>query len=166
MKYLITIILSLIMMLGFFLMLWSAVAFIQNKKFFSSAPKAIVLAVQPKEERFKGQHVLGYFLLVLSFVLLIGPVVYGINDGIKNNFNYWDFFIRLTIMTLSLKAFDILFFDLVLLCHSNFFPHYYPEVKDLVGPHNFGYNKWTHVFHIILFIGLSFVLAYIGTLFH
>ena len=43
----------------FFLMLYSAARFIQNKKFFSFIPKAIVETVRPKEERFKGQHVLG-----------------------------------------------------------------------------------------------------------
>ncbi len=88
MIWLITIILSLIMMLGFFLMLWSAVGFIQNKKFFSSAPKAIVEAVEPKEEKFKGQHIVGWILMVLSFVLLIGPVVYGIYDGVTREFGY------------------------------------------------------------------------------
>ncbi|MCR5564183.1 MAG: hypothetical protein K6F59_00105 [Gammaproteobacteria bacterium] len=165
MRYLITGILSLIMMLGFFLMLWSAVVFIQNKKFFSSAPKVIVDRVEVKKERFKGQHALGYILLVLSFILLVAPIVYGMYDGVKRGFNYWDFFIRFLVMTVSLKLFDIIFFDLVLLCHSNFFPHYYPEVKDLVGPQNFGYNKWTHIIHIIIFIGVSFLLAFIGTLF-
>ena len=165
MSWAVTVILSLLMMLGFFLMLYSAVGFIQNKKFFSSAPKAIVEAVRPKEERFKGQHVLGWAMMILSFAFLIGPVIYGVYDGVMRGFLYWDFFTRFLIMTLSLKAFDILFFDLVLLCHSSFFPHYYPEVKDLVGPHNFGYNKWTHVLHILSFVGISFLLAFLGTLF-
>lgn len=40
-----------------------------------------------------------------------------------------------------MEAYDILFFDWVLLCHSNFFPHFYPEVKGIVGPQLFGYNK-------------------------
>ncbi len=39
MSWAVTVILSLLMMLVFFLMLWSAVGFIQNKKFFSSAPQ-------------------------------------------------------------------------------------------------------------------------------
>ncbi len=153
------------MMLGFFLLLWSAVGFIQNKRFFSSAPKAIVEAVEEKPERFKGQHALGYALLVLSFLLMLGPVAYGVYDGVQRGFGYWDYFLRFLVMGESLKAFDILFFDLVLLCHSNFFPHYYPEVKDLVGPQNFGYNKGTHLFHIVLSVLASFLLAPVGTLF-
>ena len=39
-----------------------------------------------------------------------------------------------------MEAYDILFFDWVLLCHSNFFPHFYPEVKGIAAPQLFGYN--------------------------
>jgi hypothetical protein len=34
-----------------------------------------------------------------------------------------------------MELYDILFFDWFLLCHSNFFPHFYPELKGIVGPH-------------------------------
>lgn len=40
-----------------------------------------------------------------------------------------------------MEVYDILFFDWVLLCHSNFFPHFYPEVKGIAAPQLFGYNK-------------------------
>ncbi len=165
MEWLITIILSLIMMLGYFILLWGAVGFVQNKKFFGSAPKEIQEAVTDKEERFKGQHILGYIMLIFSFVLLIGPVIYGVYDGVINKFNYWNFYIRIIIMLVALEAFDIIFFDYVLLCHSNFFPHYYPEVKDVIGPHLFGYNKWVHFRHIIIYIVVTFLIAWIGILF-
>ena len=45
-----TIILSAIMMIGLFLLLWGAVGFVQNKKFFSSAPKEVQAAIQPKRK--------------------------------------------------------------------------------------------------------------------
>lgn len=53
-----TIFLSFIMMAGLFLLLWAAVALIQNKKFFTSAPKEAQAVIQPKEERFPGAHAL------------------------------------------------------------------------------------------------------------
>ena len=40
-----------------------------------------------------------------------------------------------------MEVYDILFFDWVLLCHSNFFPYFYPEVKGIAAPQLFGYNK-------------------------
>ena len=65
---LLTIILAVVMMAGLFLMLWGAVGFVQNKKLFSSAPKEALKVIQPKEERFKGQHIVGWSLLILSLV--------------------------------------------------------------------------------------------------
>ena len=67
-------------------------------------------------------------------------------------------------MLLGLKLYDILFFDLFLLCHSGFFPHYYPEVKDIVDPHLFGYNWKEHLVQIIAGIGIAALLAWICTL--
>ncbi len=157
-------ILSLIMMAGLFLMLLSGVAFIQDKRFFTSAPQDVQDAVRPREERFAGAHAVGWFLALLSVVMMAGALVYGGWDGIRNDFSFRQFFVRFLTMLLLLKAFDILFFDWVLLCHSNFFPHFYPETKDHVGPHQFGYNKQTHLTHIVLCPIISALLAYVCTL--
>lgn len=51
-----TILLTLMMMAGLFLLLYAGVGLIQNPRFFSSAPKEVCAAVQPKPERFKGAH--------------------------------------------------------------------------------------------------------------
>ena len=64
-----------------------------------------------------------------------------------------------------MEVYDILFFDCVLLCHSNFFPHFYPEVKGIVGPQLFGYNKKAHFMHFLLYIPFSAALAWVCTLF-
>ena len=159
-----TIILSVIMMLGLFLMLWGAVGFVQDKKFFTSAPKMVYDAVEPKNERFKGQHAVGYIMIIISLVMLVLPIVLGIYDGIKNNFTYFELFFRLVFMTVSLKVFDILFFDLYLLCHSGFFSHYYPEVKKHLGQHLFGYNIKEHLLHILICVVASIMLSFIAIL--
>lgn len=62
-------------------------------------------------------------------------------------------------MLYCMALYDILFFDWFLLCHSNFFPHFYPELKGIVGPHMFGYNKRTHILHFLLYIPLCAVIA-------
>jgi len=56
---LLTVVLSLVMMASLFLMLYAAVALVQDKRLFTSAPKDIQSTVQPKAERFPGAHVLG-----------------------------------------------------------------------------------------------------------
>ena len=63
-------------------------------------------------------------------------------------------------MLYCMELYDILFFDWFLFCHSNFFPHFYPELKGIVGPHMFGYNKRTHILHFLLYIPLCAALSY------
>jgi len=160
---LVTLILSLVMMAGLFLMLYAAVALIQDKRLFTSAPKAVQDAVLPKPERFPSAHKLGWKLIILSLVLMAGSLFYAGVNGAENGFTFWQFFWRYLVMLLLLKAFDILFFDLVLLCHSNFFPRWYPEVKGIVGPQQFGYNWKTHLLHIMLSPVVSLALAWLCT---
>lgn len=161
----ITIILSVAMMAGLFLLLWAAVALIQNKKFFTSAPKEAQAVIQPKEERFPGAHTLGYALAIFAILLMGGAVIYGCWNGIRSGYSFWQFFMRFLIMLWGLKLFDILFFDYYLLCRSNFFSHYYPEVADLYGPHLFGYNWKSHLLTGGLSLVAAAALAFICTLF-
>ena len=54
---LLTILFSIMMMAGLFLMLLGGVGFIQDKRFFTSAPKEVCDVVpELKPERFPGQH--------------------------------------------------------------------------------------------------------------
>lgn len=164
---LLTILLSIMMMAGLFLMLLGGVGFIQDKRFFSSAPKETQNVVpDQKPERFRGQHIIGWIMIVLSFALMGGAVVLGAWDGIRNNFGFWQFFLRFTVMLLALKAFDIVFFDWFLLCNAglNFFPYFYPETKAVLGPYLFGYNRKTHLSHVIAGIPLCALLSWICTL--
>lgn len=66
-------------------------------------------------------------------------------------------------MVFGTKAFDIVVFDWFLLCHSNFYPHYYPEVKEIVGPQLFGYNWKSHLTEISIYVGISVILSLICT---
>ena len=63
-----------------------------------------------------------------------------------------------------MEIYDIVFFDWFLLCNSNFFAHFYPEVKGKVGPAQFGYNKKTHIMHFVIYIPASAILAWLCTL--
>lgn len=160
-----TLLLSLIMMAGLFLMLYSGVGLIQDKRFFTSAPVEVQNAVTDHSERFKGAHALGWVLAALSVGMLVGAPVYACYDGIRNGYSFLQIFVRLLIMLWGLKAFDIIVFDWILLCNSGFFPHFYPEVKEVLGPHLFGYNRKEHLTHIILSVPVSLILAAICTLF-
>lgn len=161
----ITILATLLMMLAYFLVLYGAVGFIQGKRFFGSAPKENLAAIPDKKERFRGAHVIGWGIESVAVLLFAGAAVLSVWDGIRNGFRFWNYFVRFLVMLYCLEIYDILFFDWVLLCHSNFFPHFYPELKGIVGPHMFGYNKQQHMTHFILYIPACAVLAWACMLF-
>ena len=85
---LITLELSVMMMAGLFLLLLGGVGFVQNYSFFSSAPKEVRDAVpKTKPERFKGQHAVGWIIIILAFALMGGAMVLGAWNGIRNDFS-------------------------------------------------------------------------------
>ena len=88
-----------------------------------------------------------------------GAFVLAAWDGVKNGFGFGRFFARFIAILYIMELYDIGFFDWVLLCHSNFFPHFYPEVKGVVGPQLFGYNKKTHALHFALYVPVSAAMA-------
>ena len=65
-----TICLTILIWFSIVLMLYSAVALIQNRKLFGSAPKDIQDAMVDHEERFKGAHLIGWILLIVSALLI------------------------------------------------------------------------------------------------
>ena len=160
----ITIVSSVMVMAAYFLILYGGVGFIQDKRFFSSAHKDILAVIPDKKERFHGAHIIGGIIIATAFLLFAGVLVLGAWDGIRNNFSFLKFFGRFLIILYVMEIYDIIFFDWVLLCHSNFFPHFYPEVKGIVGPHMFGYNKRSHIIHFVIYIPVCAVIALICTL--
>lgn len=102
-------------------------------------------------------------MIAISLALMIGPIFLGAWDGISKGFSFWQFFGRFLVMLLLLKAFDILFFDWFLLCNAglNFFPHFYPETKKVLGRYMLGYNYKTHLAHILLSPVVSAILAWV-----
>lgn len=121
-------------------MLFAAVAFIQDKRFFGTAPKDVQERVLIHEERFPGMHILGYVLCVAAIAMIAGSVIIAVWDGIKRDYGFLQFFIRFMIMLEGYKIWDMLFLDNYLLTKSNFFQHYYPEIGDCKGVKEFGFN--------------------------
>ena len=164
----VTFICGFVLMAGLFLMLLAGVGFIQDKKFFGSAPEEIRAVIpDTKPERFCGQHAVGWCLMALSVLIMAGAVLFAAVNGIRSGFGFGKFYLRFTAMLLMLKAFDIGFFDWVLLCNGGlgFFPHFYPETKAVSGRHLFGFNRKTHAAQILGGVVLMLPAAWICTLF-
>ena len=161
---LITVILSIIFILAILLMLYSAVALIQDKKLFGSAPKDIQAVIQPKQQRFKGQHFLGWFLLIISMLTIGAVFIIAVWDGVRYNFGFSRYFFRFVGILYIYKAFDMTFLDWFLLQKTHFFQHYYPETEGCKGFHSYGFNMKSQLIKLALFPIFSAVAAWICSL--
>ena len=90
---LLTIFLAIVFCAAFTLLLISAVAFIQydgrNKWFFSSAPKEALEILKPRnEELFYGAKAMGWVLMIISILMILGVGVIAVWDGIRSGFSF------------------------------------------------------------------------------
>lgn len=155
---------SFVLMAALFLLIWAAVALVQSKKLFTTAPKDIQAAALEREERFPGARILGWTLLVIIAAAFLGAFVYGGWDGIRRGYGFWQFFGRFLTMLYLEKAFDIICLDWLLLTKSHFFQHYYPETAGCAGYHQFGFNRKEQLTRIVVFPFVALLLAWVCTL--
>ena len=156
---LLTLLLSLVLILALCLLLYAAVALIQNRKFFTTAPKDIQAAAKDHPERFKGARALGWKLAVISIFAMAGVFFYGGYDGVRNGFTFLQHFLRFIVMLYLWKAFDIICLDWLLLTRSRFFQHYYPETEGCEGYRQFGFNRKEQLVRILVFPFIAAMMA-------
>lgn len=149
------------------LMLFSAIAFIQNIKFFSSAPKEAREVLIPREnELFYGAHAIGWVLMAFALIMILGVGFISIWDGFRNNFSFLQFFIRFVFIFSAYKIYDMVYFDYFLLMKYHFFQYYFPEVEEVYANRKYGYNIKSQLLKLlIIFPAASALAAWICSLF-
>ena len=164
---LLTVFLSIVFCAAITLMLLSAVAFIQDKRFFSSAPKeAQEVLLQRDNELFYGARTIGWTLMVFSFLMILGVGVVAIWDGFRNDFSFRQFFTRFVIIFTVYKLYDMICFDYFLLMKFHFFQYYFPEVRSVYPLKRYGFNLRSQLLKLlIIFPAASAISAWICTLF-
>lgn len=164
---LLTIFLAIVFCAAISLMMLSAVAFIQKKEFFSSAPKEAQEAIQPREhELFYGARVIGRTLMIFSFLMIAGVGIISIWDGFRSGFTFFQFFLRFVFIFTIYKIYDMICFDYFLLMKYQFFQHYYPEITDVYKNRKYGYNIKSQLLKlIVIFPAASALAAWICSLF-
>ena len=163
---LLTVFLAIVFCAAITLMLLSAVAFIQKKEFFSSAPKEAREVIQPREkELFYGARSIGWTLLVFSVLLILGVGVVSIWDGFRSSFTFAQFFLRFVIIFTIYKTYDMVCFDYFLLMKLHFFQYYYPEVGSVYPLKKYGFNLKSQLLKLlVIFPAVSALAAWICTL--
>ena len=67
---------SILIIMAAYFLLYGAVGFIQDKRFFSSAPMENPDAIpDTKEERFRGAHIAGWCIVILALVMFAGTLI-------------------------------------------------------------------------------------------
>ena len=162
-----TVFLAIVFCAAITLLLISAVAFVQNKKFFSSAPKEALEVLKPRnEELFYGAKAMGWVLMLLSVLVILGVGAVAIWDGFRSGYSFARFFLRFVLIFTIYKAYDMIFFDWFLLCKFHFFQHYYPEVESVYSGRKYGYNIKSQLLKLlVIFPAVSALAAWICTRF-
>ena len=148
-------------------MLFAAVAFIQDKRFFFSAPKEAQAVIQPREnELFYGARVIGWTLMVFGVLMISGVGVISVWDGFRSGFTFFQFFLRFVLIFTIYKLYDMVCFDYFLLMRFEFFQHYFPEVRSVYPLKKYGFNIKSQLIKLlVIFPAVSALAAWICTLF-
>lgn len=148
-------------------MMFSAVAFIQDKKFFSSAPKEAQEVIIPREkELFYGARIIGWTLMIFSMLLILGVGVISIWDGFRSGFTFRQFFLRFIVIFTVYKLYDMICFDYFLLMKFKFFQFYFTEVDSVYSDRKYGFNIKSQLLKLlVIFPAASALAAWICTLF-
>ncbi len=164
---LLTIFLAIIICAAMTIMMFAAVAFIQDKKLFSSAPKEFREVIQPRDkELFYGARAIGWILIVFSFLMIIGSCAIAVWDGFRSGYSFIRFFYRFLLIFAIYKIYDMIYFDYFLLLKFHFFRFYYPEIESVSRGKRYGFNIKSQLFKLlIVFPTLSALAAWICTLF-
>ena len=157
---LLTIFLAIVFSAAISLMLISAVAFIQDKKFFGSAPKEAQETLIPRDkELFYGARIIGWTLMVFSMLMILGVGVISIWDGIKSGYSFWQFFLRFVLIFTVYKVYDMICFDYFLLMKYHFFQFYFPEVESVYTGRRYGYNIKSQLLKLLVIFPAASALA-------
>ena len=157
---LLTIFLPIVLCAAITLMLFSAVAFIQDKKFFSSAPKEAREVIEPRtEELFYGARTIGWTLMGFSILMILGVGIISIWDGLRSGFTFFQFFLRFVLIFTVYKAYDMICFDYFLLMKFHFFQYYYPEVEGVYPLKKYGFNIKSQMLKLLVIFPTASALA-------
>ncbi len=160
---LLTIFLAVVFCAAITLMLLSAVAFIQKKEFFSSAPREAREAILPREkELFAGARTIGWTLMIFSVLMILGTGIVSVWDGFRSGFGFRQFFTRFVLIFTIYKVYDMVCFDYFLLMKFRFFQYYYPETESVYPLKKYGFNLKSQLLKLlVIFPAASAIAAWI-----
>ena len=161
----VTVILTLTLCVLLFLMIWAAAYFYPWDRLLGFFPEDVAKKARLHKPPFPAAPVLGWISMALCGLGMVGVIVWGGWDGVRNGYTFGQFLVRFLILLYGLKAFDIVGLDYVLITKTQFFQHYIPETKGCAGYHRFGYNRKEQMKRIVLMPFAAVLVAWVCSLF-
>ncbi len=161
----VTILLTVIMCVLLFLMIWSAAFFLPWKKLMDFFPEDIKEKAIDHKPPFKSAPIIGWICMILCMFGFLGVIAYGGFDGVMRNYTFGQFLVRFLVILFGVKAFDVIVLDYILITKTHFFQHYLPETEGCEGYHNFGFNRKEQIRQIIMLPFVAVLTAWICSLF-
>jgi ABC-type phosphate transport system permease subunit len=82
-----TVFLAVVFCAAITILLISAVAFVQDQRFFSSAPKEAREVIKPRDkELFYGARAMGWVMIAISIMMILGAGAVSVWDGLRSGF--------------------------------------------------------------------------------
>ena len=155
-----TLFLAIVLCGAITLLLISAVAFVQDKRLFSSAPKeALAVLKDRNEELFYGARTMGLVLMIISVLMILGVGLVAIWDGLLSGYSFSRFFLRFVLIFTIYKSYVMVFFDWFLLCKFHFFQYYFPEVESVYNGRKYGFNIRSQLLKLLVIFPMASMLA-------
>ena len=164
---LLTLFLAIVTCAAITITMFSAIAFIQDKKMFSTAPQEFREVIKPRDkELFYGARATGWILMVFSFLMIIGSCVIAIWDGFRSEYSFCQFVLRFELIFIMYNIYVIICFDYFLLMNFHFFQFYFPEIEGVSQNRKYGFNIKSQLIKLLIIFPLvSGLAAWICTLF-
>lgn len=161
-----TVVLSLAGCLLLFLMILDATLTMPFSSLAKNFPEDVQRRLEPRIQNLpmSPKRVIGGILLVVLILAWLGLFIFGGIDGKRNGFTFWQFAVRFLAIGLTVKAFDIVCLDFILLTKTRFFQHFFPETDGCAGWKQFGYNRKQQLRQIAIIIPGSLIFALICSL--
>ena len=115
--------------------------------------------IDRKQEEFYGARKVGWTLMIMSMVMILGIGVISIWDGFRSDFTFWQFFFRFIFIFTTYKIYDMIFFDYFLLCKFHFFQTFTPEVTPVYTNRKYGYNIKSQLLKLLVIFPAACALA-------
>ena len=160
-----TVILTLLMCILLFLMIWSAAFFLPWRKLMDFFPEDIREKAIDHKPPFRMAPVIGWICMIVCMLGFAMVIVYGGWDGVQKNYTFLQHLVRFLIILFGVKAFDIIALDYILITKTHFFQHYLPETEGCAGYQDFGFNRREQIRQIIMLPFAALLTAWICSLF-